>query len=140
MRVNGKNYYREHRRCGKKGCRVCQESQGHGPYWYSRDDRGKVTYIGKNLPREIENEWHTYRVAAALARDLIKPLRTLQHRVDCLVRYASGMHLTSDERELVQREIGDTMRHNPDLADEILAVYLTHGDRCVEKFLRECGA
>jgi len=43
--------------CGKPRCRKCQQGIGHGPYWYSYhvvDGRTIRTYIGKNLPADVQ--------------------------------------------------------------------------------------
>ncbi len=47
------NYHQKRRRCGKAGCRTCQQAGGHGPYWYATQTiNGKTvqTYIGRHLP------------------------------------------------------------------------------------------
>ena len=43
--------------CGKPRCRKCQQGIGHGPYWFSYrvvDGRTIRTYIGKNLPPDVQ--------------------------------------------------------------------------------------
>lgn len=51
------NYAQEYRRCGKPNCQVCQDTPGHGPYWFSYHysptlKRRIKKYIGKNPPAQ----------------------------------------------------------------------------------------
>src|SRR5713226_856190 len=56
--MNGKvTYHQQVSYCGKSRCRKCREGTGHGPYWYAyRTENGRTTrtYIGKNLPAELQ--------------------------------------------------------------------------------------
>jgi len=52
--LEGISYTQQYRRCGKPTCHTCSEGQGHGPYWYARDQQtGTRTYHGKDLPAAI---------------------------------------------------------------------------------------
>ncbi|MGI9059574.1 MAG: DUF6788 family protein [Ktedonobacteraceae bacterium] len=56
--MNGNiTYHQQISYCGKPRCRKCRDGQGHGPYWYAyRTENGRTTrtYIGKNLPAELQ--------------------------------------------------------------------------------------
>src|SRR5947209_7519590 len=55
---SGVTYHQQISYCGKARCRKCREGIGHGPYWYAyRIENGRTTrtYIGKNLPAELQN-------------------------------------------------------------------------------------
>ncbi|GHO46430.1 DUF6788 family protein [Ktedonospora formicarum] len=57
-------YHQQVSYCGKPRCRKCREGTGHGPYWYAYktvDGRTTRTYIGKNLPPDVQAqmEGHT---------------------------------------------------------------------------------
>jgi hypothetical protein len=56
-RVDSQTYRLEMVRCGKEKCK-CSQGKLHGPYWYSYsriEGKVKSQYIGKNLPKEIQN-------------------------------------------------------------------------------------
>ncbi|HCF86096.1 MAG TPA: hypothetical protein DEV72_12940, partial [Ktedonobacter sp.] len=56
--MSGKvTYHQQVSYCGKPRCRKCREGIGHGPYWYAyttENGRTTRTYIGKNLPSELQ--------------------------------------------------------------------------------------
>ena len=55
---DGRTYRLESIRCGKEKCK-CAHGKLHGPYWYGYSRvKDKVTsqYIGKNLPKDIEEK------------------------------------------------------------------------------------
>lgn len=52
--LQGITYYQQGRKCGRASCH-CAAGELHGPYWYSRSTlTGKLAYIGRRLPRELE--------------------------------------------------------------------------------------
>ena len=49
-------------KCGKKGCKKCDEGELHGPYWYlyrpKKGGTGRTSeYVGKTLPEELAEEF-----------------------------------------------------------------------------------
>lgn len=63
-------YHQQVSYCGKPRCRKCREGTGHGPYWYAYktvDGRTTRTYIGKNLPPEIQAQLEGRSETSALA-------------------------------------------------------------------------
>ena len=53
--LEGKIYYQQGRKCGRKTCACATGGPLHGPYWYSREHAGgKVDYIGRELPEAVE--------------------------------------------------------------------------------------
>ncbi len=59
----GGRYLRLERvKCGKKGCKKCDEGELHGPYWYlyrpKKGGTGRTSeYVGKTLPEELAEEF-----------------------------------------------------------------------------------
>jgi len=57
--TDGWLYRQEFTKCNKPGCKRCERGPGHGPYWYKfRREDGRLVkkYVGKNLPRYVEDE------------------------------------------------------------------------------------
>jgi len=60
------SYHQQMSYCGKARCRKCRDGAGHGPYWYAYqtvNGRVKRTYIGKELPSEVEHLVGTERTS-----------------------------------------------------------------------------
>src|SRR6266516_1710879 len=57
-KMNGKvTYHQQVSYCGKPRCHKCRDGVGHGPYWYAYttvNERTTRTYIGKNLPADLQ--------------------------------------------------------------------------------------
>ena len=97
--LEGVTYYAEGRKCGKAGCR-CQEGELHGPYWYMRDQvAGKVTYLGKTLPAELEE---TRRRLVLYGRDIVAAHSRLLAQAEALRRLQTRQHLTAQDRSAIQ--------------------------------------
>lgn len=102
MKSGGVTYYQQYRKCGKAGCRKCAEGAGHGPYWYARGARGRVTYIGKVLPSHVLEAEEKQRDAGMLLSQLRGDLKALHRRVSVLERYVTGEGLSEREEGLVE--------------------------------------
>jgi hypothetical protein len=52
--LQGTIYYQQGRQCGRANCKCAsgRDEDLHGPYWY-KHSRGKVTYLGKELPAAV---------------------------------------------------------------------------------------
>jgi hypothetical protein len=101
--LEGVTYYREYRKCGKANCGTCQDSPGHGPYWYARDwERGGVTYHGKELPECVLRARACWEDLRGEAVDLLDHAR---ERVDALKCLLSHWSLCERDREIL-RELG----------------------------------
>ncbi len=51
--LEGSTYYQQGRKCGREGCH-CQDGEKlHGPYWYRRNEHGRVKYLGVELPEYL---------------------------------------------------------------------------------------
>ncbi len=62
-------YHQQFSYCGKPHCRKCREGTGHGPYWYAYqtlDGRTTRTYVGKQLPLDVQAEMEQVRLANTL--------------------------------------------------------------------------
>ena len=96
--VEGITYYSEHRKCGRPGCK-CAGGDLHGPYWYARDASGKVTYIGKTLPDEIETAHQRLTYAR---RDIEDARRRLLDQAEALRRLSVCDSLTKRQRATIE--------------------------------------
>ena len=50
-------YQFQRRKCGRDKCKVCIQSDGHGPYWYAYWRNGKrlvSAYVGKVKPAHVQ--------------------------------------------------------------------------------------
>lgn len=53
MQIDGWSVSARYRKCGKPGCKACNEGNGHGPYFYGTrllDGRKVSRYFGRTLP------------------------------------------------------------------------------------------
>lgn len=99
--LEGTTYYQEGRKCGKAGCH-CQGDDGelHGPYWYARDDQGRRSYVGRDLPE------HIARARAIHARrldDLRAAGDRLRHELGAVTRLERREALDGDDRAILAR-------------------------------------
>ena len=95
--LEGVTYYQQRRKCGKATCQVCQVGQGHGPYWYSRNQgSGRVAYIGRELPHEVAE---ARRYHDTLLGAMVAERRRLLALVDALSRLIGNKPLKPGDRE-----------------------------------------
>jgi hypothetical protein len=84
--LQGITYYKQFRKCGKPDCR-CKSGELHGPYWYSRNTQtGKLSYVGRRLPRELEEVRAAHaRLFTAMQdkrRDLLDQAATIERLIN----------------------------------------------------------
>jgi hypothetical protein len=101
--LEGITYYQQFRKCGKASCMVCRTSQGHGPYWYSRDhETKKRSYIGKELPLSVSRARREHDRALAdmvtVKNDLIKQWRAMAALI--------GNEALTEEQEQIVNDLG----------------------------------
>lgn len=96
--VEGITYYSEHRKCSRPGCK-CAAGELHGPYWYARDAGGKITYIGKTLPEDIEA---AHQRLAYARRDIEDARRRLLDQAEALRALSICDSLTKRQRATIE--------------------------------------
>ncbi len=108
--LEGVTYSQQYRKCGKAGCKTCQNASangngwgqpsGHGPYWYSRDPMtGYRRYLGRELPPNVV----AARQELRRQRDeLGRQLGGLRQQAAALDRLLKREHLSGRDRELVE--------------------------------------
>lgn len=111
-RLNGISYYRQTRKCGKDHCH-CYTDKEHGPYWYANDG-GKIRYIGKTLPDDINYALLVREESRNALRETMDNMRAQideLHTVSRLIwDYLAGEALADREIRLVEAATGLTLR------------------------------
>jgi hypothetical protein len=98
--LEGVTYSQQYRKCGKPACQACQNgSQGHGPYWYARDQvSGARSYVGRELPADVAA---ARQELARQSQELAMQRERLLHQAAALGRLMAHEHLSGRDRELV---------------------------------------
>ena len=111
--LEGERYFSQFRKCGKPTCRCAKgdEKDLHGPYWYKRNHRGRVTYIGRDLPPSVERvrDALTERAAEITTRKL-----QLYNQHLALSRLIGRYELTAGDRlQIVALGFSGCLLHQP---------------------------
>ncbi len=92
--LEGTTYFQQGRKCGRASCK-CQTGELHGPYWYARDHIGRVTYIGKDLPANVQKARANYD---NLRGAMYHTREHLRQALAALIRLMDGEPLQDTDR------------------------------------------
>lgn len=101
VKVDGVQYRRVVRKCGKNGCKCNIPGQEHGPYWYAYDRLGPARYVGTDLPEHVKrfigllqkHKKQIKKIRAEIEKQrefLVKDLRRVEKELDALDALESG--------------------------------------------------
>lgn len=96
--IEGVTYFQQGRKCNKPGC-ACASGLLHGPYWFTRDHTDKVTYLGKNLPKDVED---TREARDHMATAMQSEIDELNLKIAAVRRLMMGHALTHDDYLIVK--------------------------------------
>lgn len=99
--LEGITYFQQGRKCNKPGC-ACASGALHGPYWFTRDTSGKVKYLGKSLPKDVED---TRLVRDSMTSTMQSEIDELQTKIAAVRRLMAGHALTHDDY-LIVKDLG----------------------------------
>lgn len=101
FKLEGVIYRKQRRKCGKPECVCMREGQLHGGYWYARDTlTGEVTYIGRELPREIARIRETHK---QLLPYMTRVRRSLLEQAHALAQLMGGHPLSAKDKAIAER-------------------------------------
>lgn len=98
FQLEGTTYFQQGRKCNKPGC-SCESGALHGPYWFTRDTRGKITYLGKTLPKDVED---TREIRDHMTPAMQSEVNQLQLTIAAVRRLMLGHQLTGDDYMIVK--------------------------------------
>ena len=113
--LEGKTYYQQYRKCSKTACH-CQDDgdQGHGPYWYARDDRGRRSYVGRDLPEDVQRAHATHE---RRTNEIYQARRRIADQFDAITRLLCNKALHDGDREIIETlGFADCLVSEPELA------------------------
>lgn len=96
--LEGTKYYQQLRKCGKPTCSCAKDGPQHGPYWYSRANTGKVTYLGKNLPEPISR---THQAHQQLHFQMLTITQNLYKQYLAMTRLHTNAQLDYSDRVFI---------------------------------------